>query len=66
MLNAFVRTTKVGMAALGRVYGDVYAPILAWMPTILHRHKYILQELFKPPLTLCHGDAHIGKVGGRR
>jgi len=62
VLNAFVRTTKVGMAALGRVYGDVYAPILAWMPTILHRHKYILQELFKPPLTLCHGDAHIENV----
>ena len=37
----------------------MYEPILKWIPQIRHRHKYILQELFRPPLTLTHGDAHI-------
>ena len=40
----------------------VYAPILAWVPQLRRRHKYILAELFKPPLTLTHGDAHIENV----
>ena len=33
--------------------------MLAWLPHIRRRHRYILDTLFAPPLTLCHGDAHI-------
>ena len=62
VLNGFVRTTKLGLAALGKVYGDTYKPILDWIPQIHHRHKFILEELFKPPLTLTHGDAHIENI----
>ena len=62
MLNGFVHNTKVGMQALGKVYGDVYAPIVEWMPKLRRRHRYIIQQLFKPPLTMAHGDAHIENV----
>jgi len=59
LLNGFVRVTKVGLAALSKCYGQTYAPILKWLPVLRRRHKYILRELFRPPLTMCHGDAHI-------
>jgi thiamine kinase-like enzyme len=62
VLNGFVHNTKVGMQALGKVYGDVYAPIVEWMPKLRRRHRYIIQQLFKPPLTMAHGDAHIENV----
>lgn len=47
---------------MSKVYGERYKPILEWLPQIHHRHKYILEELFKPPLTMTHGDAHIENV----
>ena len=62
VLNGFVRTTKLGMQALKAVYAEEYAPILAWVPALRRRHKWLLQELFRPPLTLTHGDAHIENV----
>jgi aminoglycoside phosphotransferase family enzyme len=62
MLNGFLLTIKLGMASLSRVYPEAYKPIKAWMPILQRRHKYILGELFRPPLTVCHGDAHIENV----
>ena len=62
MLNGFLRTTKVGISCLSKVYGEVYEPIVAMMPQLRRRHKYILETLFAPPLTLTHGDAHIENV----
>jgi len=62
LYNGFVLATKVGFGALRRTYGDVYAPVLAWLPHIRRRHRYILDELFRPPLTLCHGDVHLDNM----
>ena len=57
-----LHATHTGMAALNKVYHQAYAPIAAWMPKLRKYHKYIMSELFKPPLTMCHGDAHIENV----
>ena len=62
LYNGFVLTTKVGLGCLKRTYGDVYAPVLAWLPQIRRRHRYILDTLFAPPLTLCHGDVHLDNL----
>ena len=62
LLRAMLRATHTGMASLSRIYADVYAPIAAWMPQLRRYHQYIQRELFKPPLTMCHGDAHIENV----
>jgi hypothetical protein len=62
VLNGFVHTVKTGFNALAKIYPQTYAPIAGWLPTLRRRHKYIMAELFKPPLTLCHGDAHLENV----
>ena len=62
MLNGFVHTVKTGFNALAKIYPETCAPIAGWLPTLRRRHKYIMSELFKPPLTLCHGDAHLENV----
>lgn len=62
LYNGFVLTTKIGLKALQRTYSDAYAPVLAWLPEIKRRHRYILSELFRPPLTLCHGDFHLDNL----
>ena len=62
LLNGFMHATKVGLAAMGKCYPEQYKPILAWQPILKRRHKYILNELMRPPLTLTHGDAHIENV----
>ena len=40
----------------------MYAPILDWLPHIRRRHRFILDELLRPPLTLCHGDVHLDNL----
>ena len=62
LLNGFVRVTKLGLASMAKVYKKEYEPVVAWSKTLRRRHKYILQELFRPPLTMIHGDAHIENV----
>lgn len=62
IVNGFILTTKLGLKALAKCYGPEWAPVLEWLPHVRRRHKYILQRLFAPPLTLCHGDVHLDNI----
>ena len=59
VLRGFMRTAKLGLPALVKCYPDTYAPLRSWLPHLRRRHRFIVQECLKPPLTLTHGDAHI-------
>ncbi|KAL1522344.1 hypothetical protein AB1Y20_017336 [Prymnesium parvum] len=58
-LRVFMRTAKLGLPALVKCFPAVCQLLLSWMPVLRKRHRFIVQECFRPPLTLTHGDAHI-------
>jgi hypothetical protein len=59
VLRGFMRTAKLGLPALVRCYPETYAPIISWLPHLRRRHRFIVRECLRAPLTLTHGDAHI-------
>ena len=59
VLRAFMRTAKLGLPALVKLFPQTYAPIASWLPALRRRHRFIVSECLRPPLTLTHGDAHI-------
>jgi len=54
-----MRTAKLGLPALVKLFPQIYAPIASWLPALRKRHRFIVNECLRPPLTLTHGDAHI-------
>ncbi len=62
VMKAYAYITTTGLDALATFWADEFAPILAWRPLIKSRLRYIHAELFRRPLTLCHGDLHLENV----
>ena len=48
--------------ALGACFGDTYAPVLAWKSLLKGKHRAIVRRMFRPPLTLTHGDVHLDNI----
>ena len=48
--------------ALGKCFGDVYAPVLAWKSLLKGKHRSIVRRMFRPPLTLTHADVHLDNI----
>jgi len=74
-LTAFALTIKAGLKALPHCYlelphmigapkfGSEFRELLATLlPCIRRRRHAVARELVRPPLTLCHGDAHLENV----
>jgi len=59
VLRGFMRMAKLGLPALIECYAEIYEPIKCWQKTLRNRHRFIVNECLRPPLTLTHGDAHI-------
>ena len=62
VMKAYAYITTTGLDALATFWADEFAPILAWRPLIKSRLRYIHAELFRRPLTLCHGDCHLENI----
>ena len=43
-------------------WGHEYESILAWLPKLRGRFRYITRQLLRHPLTLTHGDCHLENV----
>ena len=57
--RGFMQMAKNGLPGLVKCYPETFAPIKSWLPLLRRRHKWIVTECLRPPLTLTHGDAHI-------
>ena len=60
--NALIFSAKKGFPALEACWGEAYAPVLAMKPVIMQKLKWFVREVYKPPLTLCHGDVHMDNI----
>mmetsp|Transcript_39169 Transcript_39169/g.117249 ORF Transcript_39169/g.117249 Transcript_39169/m.117249 type:complete len:483 (+) Transcript_39169:75-1523(+) len=60
--NALIFSVNKGFPALERCWGDTYKPVLAMKPVIMQKLKWFVREVYKPPLTLCHGDVHLDNI----
>jgi len=71
-LRAWALAIKAGMKALpycfdrkkpGPVLGEEYRQLYAKLCVPLRRRRIsVVRELFRPPLTLVHGDAHVENI----
>jgi hypothetical protein len=59
VLRGFMQMAKTGLPALAECYPAAFAPIASWLPLLRRRHRWIVRECLRPPVTLTHGDAHI-------
>ena len=59
VMRGFMRIAKLGLPALMECYPETYKPIASWLPQLKRRHRFIVRECLRPPLTVIHGDAHI-------
>ena len=59
ILRGFMHGAKTGLPALKECYPDTYKPLHSWLPLLKRRHRFIVTECLREPLTLTHGDAHI-------
>ena len=62
MKNALIFSVKRGLPALEKVFGDTFKPIFEWKSMIRSRLKWIVNEFYAPPSTLCHGDVHLDNI----
>jgi hypothetical protein len=62
VLRGFMHTAKSGLPLLMKCYPETYAAIRSWLPQLKRRHRFIVNECLRGPLTLTHGDAHIENV----